>query len=332
MPSVLITGANGFIGSHLCDAFTHRGYQVYGLVRSTSDLKFLKDSNVRLVYGDLRDIGSIELPDSVEVIVHAAASVSDYASMEECRTNILDITINLTDWSRQRCKGLKKFVYISSALTIGYCADDISEDSPGRSVDYLPYIHMKKKTETFLMERFRQTGFPVVIMRPGDVYGPRDRTSCEIMLRGAERSQLVVVGKGDKKFGFCYPDNLCRAVLAAAEKPGTEGRAYTVTNSVFPTWRAFFSALREGVGRPQRIYVPVSLALAVVLFLGLLRRLFPGFKPPINYYRIRRITCQTTYDLSKTIRELDYDPDNDYESQFNAIVEWYKRDREERRS
>jgi nucleoside-diphosphate-sugar epimerase len=329
MPSVLITGANGFIGSHLCDAFLESEYEVHGLVRSTSNLKFLKDSKVRLIYGDLQDIDSIELPESVEVIVHAAASVSDYASMEECRRNILDITINLTDWAMRRCTQLRKFVYISTALTMGYCADNISEYNPGRSAEYVPYIHMKKQTETFLLERFRQSGFPVVVMRPGDVYGPRDRTSCEIMLRGAERGQLVIVGRGNKKFGFCYPDNLCRAVLAAVEKSGTGGQAYTVTNSVFPTWRAFFAALREGVGRPQRIYVPVSFALAVVLFLGLIRRLFPGFKPAINYYRIRRITCQTTYDLSKTIRELDYNPDDDYERQFRAIVEWYKRDLEE---
>jgi len=332
MPSVLITGANGFIGSHLCDAFQQSEYEVYGLVRSTSNLKFLKDSKVRLVYGDLKDIDSIDLPESVEVIVHAAASVSDYASMEECRTNILDITVNLTDWAGQRCTRLKKFVYISTALTMGYCADGISEENPGRSAEYVPYIHMKKQTENYLLQRFKQSGFPVVIMRPGDVYGPRDRTSCEIMLQGAERNQLVVVGRGNKQFGFCYPDNLCRAVLAAVEKPGTEGQAYTVTNSVSPTWRAFLGALREGVGRPQRIYVPVSFALAVVLFLELLRRVVPGFKPAINYYRIRRITCQTTYDLSKTIRELGYDPDNDYERQFRAIVEWYKRDREEQHS
>jgi len=329
MRSVLITGANGFIGSHLCDAFAEAGYQVFGLVRRTSDLRFLKDSQVDLIYGDLTDIEETAFPDSVEVIVHAAALVSDTASKSQCRAQIYDITVNLAEWAMRRCSRLEKFIYISTALTMGYCADDISEDNPGKSAEYVPYNYMKKMTEGFLLEKFRRSGFPVVIMRPGDVYGPRDRTSCEIMLKAAERNVLLIVGRGDKKFGFCYPGNLCKAVLAATDRPETNGQAYTVTNAVFPTWRDFFSSLRLGVGKPQRLYVPVSISMAAAIFLELIKRVFPGFKPSINYYRIRRITTQTTYDLSKTIRDLDYEPDDDYKNQFKAIIDWYKQNQSE---
>lgn len=329
MPSVLITGVNGFIGSHLCDAFVEAGYRVFGLVRRTSDLRFLKDSQVNLIYGDLTDIEGIAFPDSVEVIVHAAALVSDNASKSQCKAQIYDTTVNLVEWAMRRCARLEKFIYISTALTIGYCADDISEDNPGKSAEYVPYNYMKKKTENFLLEKFRESVFPVVIMRPGDVYGPRDRTSCQLMLKAAERNVPLIVGRGDKKFGFCYPSNLCKAVLAAVDRPGTIGQAYTVTNAVFPTWRDFFSSLREGVGKPQRLYVPVPISMAAAIFLELIKRIFPGFNPSINFYRIRRITTQTTYDLSKTIRDLDYAPDDDYKSQFKAIVDWYKKDQSE---
>jgi nucleoside-diphosphate-sugar epimerase len=329
MRSVLIAGANGFIGSHLCDAFAREGYQVFGLVRETSDLRFLKNSRVNLLYGDLTDIEETAFPDSMEVIVHAAALVSDTASKSQCRAQIYDITVNLAEWAMRRCSRLEKFIYISTALTMGYCADDISEDNPGKSAEYVPYNYMKKMTEGFLLEKFRRSGFPVVIMRPGDVYGPRDRTSCEQMLKAAERNIPLIVGRGDKKFGFCYPGNLCKAVLAATDRPETNGQAYTVTNAVFPTWRDFFSSLRLGVGKPQRLYVPVSISMAAAIFLELIKRVFPGFKPAINYYRIRRITTQTTYDLSKTYRDLDYDPDDDYKSQFKAIVDWYKQEKTE---
>jgi nucleoside-diphosphate-sugar epimerase len=69
--------------------------------------------------------------------------------------------------------------------------------------------------------------------------------------------------------------------------------------------------------------------MAAAIFLELIKGVFPGFKPSINLYRIRRITTQTTYDLSKTIRDLDYEPDDDYKSQFKAIVDWYKQDQSE---
>jgi nucleoside-diphosphate-sugar epimerase len=305
------------------------GYQVFGLVRRTSDLRFLKDSQVNLVCGDLRDIKGIALPESVEVIVHAAALVSDNASKSQCRAQIYDTTVSLAEWAMRSCVRLEKFIYISTALTIGYCSDDISEDKAGRSAEYVPYNHMKKMTEGFLLEKFRYAAFPVVIMRPGDVYGPRDRTSCELMLKAAERNVPLIVGRGDKKFGFCYPGNLCKAVLAAVDRAGAVGQAYTVTNAVLPTWGDFFSSLSAGVGKPQRLYVPVSISMVAALFLELIKRVCPGFKPSINFYRIRRITTQTTYDLSKTIRELDYKPDDDYKSQFKAIVDWYKQDRAE---
>lgn len=328
--SVLITGANGFIGSHLCDAFKKEGYRVYGLVRRTSDLRFLDAAEVSLIYGDLREIEKIRLPDGVDVIVHAAALVSDNASRRECRAQIFDITVNLVQWARRHCPGLLKFIYISTALTIGYCAEDISEENPGRSAAYVPYNFTKKMTEAFLLRQHRDVGFPVVILRPGDVYGPRDRTSCELMLQAAERNVPLIVGRGDKKFGFCYPGNLCKTALAAVSRTGTSGQAYTVTNGSCPTWGEFFSSLQTGVGKPQRLYVPVWAGMAAAVLLELAKRVVPGFKPSINYYRIRRITAQTTYDLTETYRDLDYQPDDDYRGQFQAIVDWYKREREGR--
>lgn len=328
--SVLITGANGFIGSHLCDAFVNAGYRVYGLVRRTSDLRFLDTSRIALIYGDLREIGKIRLPDNLEVIVHAAALVSDNASRRESKEQIYDITVNLVVWARENCPGLRKFLYISTALTIGYCADGISEENPGRSVDYVPYSYSKKMAEAYLLERHRDSGFPVVILRPGDVYGPRDRTSCELMLQAVERGVPLLVGRGDKRFGFCYPGNLCKAALAAVDRPGTTGRAYTVTNGACPTWGEFFSSLQAGMGKPQRLYLPVWISMAAAVLLELARRVIPGFKPSINYYRIRRVTAQTTYDLTKTYRDLDYRPEDDYNRQFQTIVDWYKREREGR--
>ena len=287
----------------------------------------LRRAEVRLLYGDLTAIGAIDFPESVEVIVHAAALVSDNATRRQCRRHIYDLTVGLAELAARLYPRLRKFVYLSSALTLGYCADNISADSPGRSADYLPYSLAKKRSEAYLLEKHRRTGFPVVVLRPGDVYGPRDRTSCEPMLRAAEKGVPLIVGSGRKRFGLCCPTNLCRAVLATLDKPQTNGRAYTVVNRVAPTWGELFRALQEGVGVRQRVYVPVSLSLAAALFCELAKLLLPGFRPPLNFYRIRRITTQTTYDLSQTERELGYESDDDYQSQFERIVAWYKEEK-----
>jgi 2-alkyl-3-oxoalkanoate reductase len=327
MRTVLITGANGFIGSHLCDAFLGAGYRVYGLVRKTSDLRFISGANITMVQGDLRAPEQIAFPESVDVIVHAAALVSDNATITQTREHVYGITRRLVEEALRRYPRLSRFVYISSALTLGICADNISERAPGRSADFLPYGLMKKTTEEYLLDLHRSDGFPVVILRPGDVYGPRDRTSSEQMLRAAEKGVPLRVGRGRSKFGFCAPANLCRAAIAASERPSAVGEAYVVVNGVAPTWREFFGALQEGVGRPQHVYVPVSVLMMAAFGVELLKRMIPGLRPAINYYRIRRITTQTTYDGSRAVRELGYDSDDDYRSQFRAIVEWYQQEK-----
>jgi dihydroflavonol-4-reductase len=82
MRSVLITGADGFIGSHICDAFFAEGYNVYGLVHRTSDLRFLKNSQVNLIYGDLAESEGILAYDSDDNSIIQFRSIVDWHTQE----------------------------------------------------------------------------------------------------------------------------------------------------------------------------------------------------------------------------------------------------------
>ena len=222
---------------------------------------------------------------------------------------------------------LRRFVYISTALTLGFGRRDISEDKPGRSAAFMPYVRHKLRTENELRDEHASRGFPVVILRPGDVFGPNDRVTCANILRGCERGAPLIVGQGCWRFGYCYVGNLCQAVELALAKEGIEGRSYTVTNGNLPTWRDFFLALQKGLGRKQRIYIPIWLAHVASGVSGLLEALLPRFERELNYYRIKRITTETTYDISRTVAELGYRPDDDFERQFAEIVQWYLKER-----
>ena len=320
---ILITGANGFIGSNLCRYFLGKGYEVHGLVRLTADLHYLDGLPVELVYGDLLEPGTFNLPQGLDYIVHAASLTSDLASEKECEAGIYQVAVNFV----QKIAGLetrpKRIVYISTGLALGYCRENISEDNPGKSAEFLPYTRAKKKTEELFFEMAKRNGLPVVILRPGDIYGPNDRTSGGKIMRGCERGYPLIVGRGKWRFAFCYIDNLCLAVRLACLKEGIEGKAYSVTNGELPTWRTFFSGLQDGLQRKQRIYVPVFAAYLLAATQELAKRLIPGFEPQVTFYRVRRITTHTTYDISKTIADLGYQPDNALESQIRAIVSWY---------
>ncbi|MFZ2054045.1 MAG: NAD-dependent epimerase/dehydratase family protein [Candidatus Aminicenantales bacterium] len=322
-----ITGANGFIGSNLCRCLLAKGYDVHGLVRRTSDLHFLEGLSVKLIFGDLGDPSGLRIPQDTAYIVHAASIVSDQASDTECDAGIYKLTVNLV----QRIQDLgikpKRFVYISTTLTLGYLGTNLSEERPGRTADFMPYVRAKKRTEAYLLERMQRDRLPVVILRPGDTYGPNDRTACDKILRGAERGVPIIVGTGKHQFAFCYIDNLCQAVQLAFHNDRAVGKAYTVTNGVLPTWREFFAGFQKGLGRRQHIYVPVWLAKVIAGTQELRKIVSPGSQPDLTQYRIRRITTETTYDISRTVAELGYRPDNDTEKQIRAIVDWYREER-----
>jgi dihydroflavonol-4-reductase len=323
----LVTGANGFIGSNLCRSLLAKGYDVHGLVRRTADLHFLEGLPVKIIIGDLSHPQGFSFPRDTAYVVHAASIVSDLASDRECDTGIYDLTVNLVRRARDLGAKLKRFVYISTTLILGYLGRNLSEERPGKSADFMPYVRAKKRTEAYLMEKSRHDHLPVVILRPGDTYGPNDRTACDKILRGAERGVPIIVGSGKHQFAFCYIDNLCQAVQLVLDNDRAVGRAYTVTNGVLPTWREFFLGFQKGLGKRQRLYVPVWLAKVIAGSQELRWKIFPKFQPELTRYRIRRITSETTYDISRTVAELGYRPDDDTEKQIRAIVEWYRGER-----
>jgi nucleoside-diphosphate-sugar epimerase len=324
---ILITGANGFIGSNLCRCFLAKGYEVFGLVRRTADLHFLEGLPLKMIFGELSDPRSFDFPEGLDYVIHAASVVSDLASEAECEAGIYEMSVNLVQKVLDKEMRLRRFVYISSTLTLGYLGTNLSEENPGRSTDFMPYVRAKKKVEAYLLEKERSVGLPAVILRAGDTYGPNDRTTCDKILRGAERGVPIIVGHGRHRFAYCYVGNLCQAVELALVNDRAVGKAYTVTNGIVPSWREFLSGLQRGIGKKQRLYVPIWLAKWAGSSQELWKKLSPGFRPELTRYRIRRITTETTYDISKTVAELGYRPDNDTENQIRAIVNWYLEER-----
>jgi len=325
---ILVTGANGFIGSNLCAHFIRRGRKVYGLVRRTADLHFLRGLEVELLFGDLGEPAGFRIPDEIEEVVHAASVVSDLAGEAVCRRQIYGLARNLVGRIRADGIRLRRFVYISTAIVLGYRRLNISPERPGIPADFMPYVRSKKRTEAYFLDEYAGRGFPVVILRPSDVYGPNDRTSCLPILKGMDAGKFPYVGHGRWRFPLCDVSNLCQAVELSLEIPGIEGRAYTVANGIAPTWREFFGGLLQELDRKPSATVPVPVAMGLGFLAETAHRLLPRLDPVISRYRIRRITTHTTFDISRTMAELGYRPDDRLDRQIKAIVAWFRKEQQ----
>ncbi|MFM7151169.1 MAG: NAD-dependent epimerase/dehydratase family protein, partial [Gemmataceae bacterium] len=214
----LITGATGFVGSHLAEAALARGRKVRTLVRADSDTQFLDGLKVERVVGELRPGADLKYAlDGVDVVFHCAARVGDWGPIDAYRqVNVEGLRALL-----EACKGrpLKKFIHFSSLGVYAarhHHGTDESEPLPEHHID--GYTQSKVEAEKLALEYQQKHGVPVVILRPGFIYGPRDRTVLPNLVSNLRRGIVWYLGSGDQALNTIYVGNLVDAAFLAVEK------------------------------------------------------------------------------------------------------------------
>lgn len=249
MGITLVTGAAGFIGSHLCEALVKSGRKVRALAqRDSLHLDFVKGLDVELVYGDLLDKpGLAAALEGVDEVFHLAAAVRP-AKWFYSRTGLAREmgevnnigTRNLAALARGK---VRNFVYYSSIAAAGVRPrmDETTEALPETD-----YGQSKYDGEKYLLELHAKEGFPVRVLRPGSVYGPR-HVNMAVVFKFLRFSFFPFFGKGYNSVPFIYVENLIDATLLVAEK-APAGEKYFAVDDPMPM-RSFFAALASFTGR-----------------------------------------------------------------------------------
>lgn len=187
---VLVTGANGFVGAALCKKLVERGDQVRGLVRKTSDLTLLKGIPIQKMVGSLESSESLKKAvEGIGLVYHVASAVSDWGSIKMFRRVNVEGTRHLLNASIRA--GVNRFVYVSSVAVHSFIgAQEMNENSPQLPTPF-PYCQTKRETEAIVMEAHHQNKIVVTVVRPGDVFGPGDRTSLLKMARLLEAGKMA---------------------------------------------------------------------------------------------------------------------------------------------
>jgi nucleoside-diphosphate-sugar epimerase len=196
METCLITGATGFVGSHLAEAALDRGLHVRALARPGADVRLLEAKGVQVQRGDLGDPASLpQALEGVAVVFHCAARVGDWGPPDEYRAvNVFGLR-NLLE----ACKGrpLRRFVHFSSLGVYAarhHHGTDETEPLPKKHID--GYTQSKVEAEQLALQYQREHGIPVVVLRPGFIYGPRDRTVLPKLVDNLRKGLVRYLGNG----------------------------------------------------------------------------------------------------------------------------------------
>lgn len=300
----VVTGASGFIGSHLVRWLAARGVDVCALVRPGSRSGWPAGGSVESWKGDLGDPASLDgLCDGADLLFHLAAVQGPRASERE----ILEVNAEGTRrlFERAAAAGVPRVLLASTGGVHGNPAGEpATERSPLQPAD--AYFRSKVLAEEIARGIFHRYPARLTIVRPGSAYGPGDRRF-RTLYRRLRRGRFVMIGPGTRRIHPVHVDDLVAGLLLAASDRGAGG-TYLLSGPACVTLREWIEAVARVAGAsPPRWRLPLGPVNAAAAMLELTCRPF-GVLPPVTRRRLGFFVHHRCYDLTRARVELGYDP------------------------
>ena len=302
--TAFLTGASGFVGSHLARQLHEQGWHVHVLARSTSRMSETDDLPLTVHTGDITDPDSLRqaIPQNTDAVFHVAASTNFWSRRNRQQTRInADGTANLIDAAI--AAGARRFIHTSSFVTWGFPGGEFNEESE-RSTrwDWINYVRTKHLAEEYVLGAVEEGHLDAVVLNPANVLGPGDWHNWSRLFRILSRGKLPVSPPGGGSFcdvrevaaahiravsdGRCGEKYLLGgnfARIADVIRMAGEHIGCRVPNTVLPAWLFRLAA---------QVTAPVA---------GL-----TGTEPDITPESAAMASCDIRCDSSKAERELDY--------------------------
>lgn len=315
--NALVTGATGFIGSHAVEALLRKGYNVTCLVRKTSNLRWLEGLNVRLIYGDCAEKESLKgLIRGFDYIYHLAGITKAVDRDAYFRENSIG-TENIIHAASEENRGLKKFIYLSSLSAFGPSPDGKVPDEDDAPHPISDYGRSKLKAEESVLSY--KDRFPVVILRAGATYGPRER-DIYFFFKLIKKGIMPFWGEG--YLSLLYVEDLISGIILAGEKG--EG-IYFLSDGEIYSVEEVLEEIAKALGvKAMKIKIPTSLLFSIGFILEGLYKI-SGRPPLLNSDKISEAVQKYWICNSfKAMREIGFRANLSLENGIKKTAEWYR--------
>ncbi len=319
--TVLVTGANGFVGSHLVELLLERGHRVKGLVRVTGDLRWIADLPVELCRGCLEDQASMQhAMADVDVVFHCAALTTACRRDEYFRANVEGTRRLISACKRT---SIRRLVFLSSAAAQGPSPDGHPLREDEACTPLTPYGLSKLGAERVV--RDESDDLEWVTLRPPAIYGPRDTDLLELF-RSVSRGLALRLGFGERLQSLVYVRDVARAAALAADAPGAPGHTYNVCAQRPESWTHIQEVIADALSlRARRVCVPSFLIYPVALWRDVWGRI-SGKAPALTLGKVPEILARYwVFDPRRAEEELGFRAEIDLEAGVSETVKWYQR-------
>ncbi len=322
-----VTGANGFIGSHLVEKLIEEKNDVRALILKGTDefnLEAVKD-NIEIVYADITNYKEIKaLMKGIDIVIHLAGRVDDWGARDlfmkinyEGSKNILNAAIEAK---------VKRFVFMSSLAVHGFQGfKNNDENTP-----YTPfnaYAESKMKVEELLNLNYEEENIDIVIVRPGFIiFGPRDILySFKQYDRICKKQSFECVNKGKAVSCYSYVENLVEGLILVSTHPNAVGETFIISDGPIIAFRELMKEMFVSCDIPLKLKsIPYWLAYPIVALIEGIYKLFRRKKGPIlTRYRVNVAAKDLGFVNDKIINQLGYLPKIDLKEACKRTFNWY---------
>lgn len=254
----LLTGANGFVGSHILRKLLAQGVDTSILIRETSDTSLIDDiiNNARVLIGSLDDLDSLEnAVRNAECIIHCAGKTKAARPKELYSAN-REGTARLLDAVSAKSRRLKHFILISSLAVSG----PGTVESPAREdARPLPKSHYGKSKRMAENQVIRRCPAPWTILRPGPVYGAGDKDFL-LTFKPLTRRIMPLIDGGRMRISLIYAPDAARGVLECIGRGETFGKTYHLgSHESITTARLLRTASKILGVKPRELRIPSAM-------------------------------------------------------------------------
>lgn len=323
----VITGATGLLGSHIAEQLAQLGRPVRALVRSSSDVAFLRGLGVEIVAGDLGNMQSLRAAFAgADTVYHCASRVGDFGTWKLFRAEVVETTRTVMEACRTMAVG--RVLHVSSVAVYGLRpripAGGLTEEQPlRRRLRFGDHYGLAK----IQSEEVARTLVPgVTIVRPTWVFGPRDRHGLPRLMKALRGGWVSLVGSGANLLNIVHARDVASGAILAANHPEARGQIYNLCSEGEITQRQFLDALADAEGLPRVTRkAPLRLAYWGGFVSEIIARVLRFRRAPfISRYSVSRLSRPAAYRIDKARTQLGWSPHVKILDGLRETLDWLR--------